>query len=320
MDLLKKPKPSVEVYTGTSGYSYPLWAKFSEELISFYPGEKPKIGQYAEVFQTVEIDCNNFDILAEQIITFWYDNTPEDFVFSVRAPQNIDFDNFATWWFTFQDLFSNLKEKWKSIVFCIEERKSIGIFTNIVESFDLLSQYQYLDIAFEFKHESWHSSDVYEMIGIQENITMLITNLVQNKETSLPDPDLQDPEKILENMGYQIPECANMANFCYFRFYGYKGRYVGTYGEDFLQSLKYLIQEYRDKHRIKRFYVYFANVNSWDIVPTKFMEKAEPNKLFPKSQFETYVPGNVPFLASAILDAQIVNYKCGVTNENLFIK
>lgn len=77
---------SGKLYLGTSGWSYKDWVG------PFYP-EGLRTSQYLEYyatkFKTVEIDSTFYRIPSSKTVAAWYQNTPENFLFSVKFPRVI---------------------------------------------------------------------------------------------------------------------------------------------------------------------------------------------------------------------------------------
>lgn len=77
---------SAAVLIGTQGWSYPDWVG------PFYPpstrtGDMLRL--YARAFRTVELDSTFYAIPAEPVIHSWREHVPENFVFTLKVPQEI---------------------------------------------------------------------------------------------------------------------------------------------------------------------------------------------------------------------------------------
>ena len=76
----------MRVLVGTSGYSYKQWKG------PFYP-EKMKepemLGFYAQRFPTVEINNTFYRMPNRDLLARWSAETPDGFVFVLKAPQRI---------------------------------------------------------------------------------------------------------------------------------------------------------------------------------------------------------------------------------------
>jgi uncharacterized protein YecE (DUF72 family) len=76
----------MNVFVGTSGYSYPEWKG------SFYPPKLPTkqmLGFYAAHFRTVEINNTFYRPPTAQLLETWAEQVPADFRFVLKAPQEI---------------------------------------------------------------------------------------------------------------------------------------------------------------------------------------------------------------------------------------
>ncbi len=75
-----------KLFLGTSGWSYKDW------INTFYPADlKPKdyLGFYTSKFTAVEIDATFYRIPSAKMVSGWYQNSPEHFIFSPKLPQKI---------------------------------------------------------------------------------------------------------------------------------------------------------------------------------------------------------------------------------------
>ncbi len=76
----------MNVYVGTSGYSYPKWKG------SFYPAKLPAremLSFYATHFRTVEINNTFYRPPTASALKAWADQVPADFRFVLKAPQEV---------------------------------------------------------------------------------------------------------------------------------------------------------------------------------------------------------------------------------------
>ncbi|MEW6486670.1 MAG: DUF72 domain-containing protein [Thermodesulfobacteriota bacterium] len=76
----------MELYVGTSGYSYPEWKGL------FYPEKiapKEMLRFYGERLNAVEINYTFHHMPTERVLVPWAERVPEDFVFALKAPQVI---------------------------------------------------------------------------------------------------------------------------------------------------------------------------------------------------------------------------------------
>jgi uncharacterized protein YecE (DUF72 family) len=75
-----------EAYIGTMGWSYKFW-----EGNFFPPGTSPNefLTEYSRHFRTVEVNSTFYSIPNESTIKNWKQQTPEDFIFSLKFPRVI---------------------------------------------------------------------------------------------------------------------------------------------------------------------------------------------------------------------------------------
>lgn len=77
---------SAQIRVGTQGWNYDPW------IGPFYPpGTRPAdfLTIYARAFDTVEVDSTFYGIPAAKTVRNWAQRTPDDFVFSLKLPQEI---------------------------------------------------------------------------------------------------------------------------------------------------------------------------------------------------------------------------------------
>lgn len=75
-----------KIHIGTQGWNYDAW------IGPFYPvGTRPAefLPVYARAFDTVEVDSTFYGIPAAKTVRAWARRTPDDFVFSLKLPQEI---------------------------------------------------------------------------------------------------------------------------------------------------------------------------------------------------------------------------------------
>src|SRR5437867_10262794 len=76
----------VEVYVGTSGYSYPEWKG------SFYPEDLPAsemLRFYGQRLRSVEINNTFYRMPKAEMLLGWWEQVPEDFRFVLKASRRI---------------------------------------------------------------------------------------------------------------------------------------------------------------------------------------------------------------------------------------
>ena len=150
------------LHVGTSGYNFPEWKG------SFYPPKLPSskwLEYYAQQLGTVEINYTFYRMPSEKTIAGWNAATPEGFTFVLKAPQRIThfarLRNIDEPLRLFLDLIRKLNTKLGAVLFQLPPN-----FAKDLERLgDLLTQFP-TDVraACEFRHASWWSDDVYELL------------------------------------------------------------------------------------------------------------------------------------------------------------
>ena len=152
----------MNVWVGTSGYNYPEWKG------SFYPETLPAakmLPYYAERFPTVEINYTFYRAPNEKILDGWSKATPEQFKLTLKAPKRITHDarlrNCADAVRQFFDTAAVLGPKLGALLFQLPPnlKKDVELLDGFLAAFP-----PRVCAAFEFRHESWLSEDVYERL------------------------------------------------------------------------------------------------------------------------------------------------------------
>ena len=155
------------IFVGTSGYNYPEWKG------SFYPEKlaaSRMLGYYSERFRTVEINYSFYRLPSDKAVRGWADQTPDDFVFTLKASRRITHDARLRDCQELLDVFCerarNLDAKLGTILFQLPPyaRKDVDALGQFLEWLPS-------DIrgAFEFRHASWLSDDVYDLLKASNN-------------------------------------------------------------------------------------------------------------------------------------------------------
>jgi uncharacterized protein YecE (DUF72 family) len=130
------------LYVGTSGWSYPSWRP------DFYPSRlKPGefLRHYAERLPAVELNTTGYRIPAEQQFVRWAELTPPTFRFAVKMNQ-YQLRDAAT----FEDRVRQLGDRLGPIRLLVGSARDEGFLTLALGSLDPA-----LQIAFDFRHDSW---------------------------------------------------------------------------------------------------------------------------------------------------------------------
>jgi len=228
-------KPA-KLFVGTSGFSYSHW-----ENGVFYPKGLPKAKQleyFSEQFSTVELNSSFYGLPKDKTFTNWRERTPEDFTFAVKVSRFI----------THVKKLSQCKDSWKIF---LERASHLGPklgpflfqFPSIwrknlerLEKFILMikKNNSKLRFAFEFRHPSWFSPEVYRFFRKYENLSICI----------IDSPKWPSVNEIT-------------GNFVYFRMHGRKILYGSDYSEKEIKRLAEKIKGYLNNKL--DVYCYFNN-------------------------------------------------------------
>lgn len=147
------------IHVGTSGYNYPEWKG------RFYPptlAAKAMLPYYAGVFDTVEINYTFYRMPTPALVEGWAAQVPPQFLFTLKAPKRISHDR------KLLDVADPLR------AFCAAAA-ALGprlgtVLVQLGPTFrcDLPRLQAFIDelppalrVAFEFRHASWWTDEVY---------------------------------------------------------------------------------------------------------------------------------------------------------------
>jgi uncharacterized protein YecE (DUF72 family) len=155
---------NMNLYVGTSGYSYPKWKG------KFYPKELPANGMlryYGENFRSVESNSTFRKMPEPDDLKRWAADVPADFKFALKAPQRITHIKRLK---DSKELVSHLFK----VAAILKKRLGPVLFQlppNFKKDAERLSDF--LDLlparcraAFEFRHESWFDDEIFELLQI----------------------------------------------------------------------------------------------------------------------------------------------------------
>src|SRR5581483_441166 len=179
---------AANIHVGTSGWGYPSWKP------DFYPKEvktKDFLRYYATKFNAVEVNYTFRRMVSEKSVCGWMDETPADFVFSIKAHQTI----------THIRRLKNADETVKRFVESLRTLDSAGrlgpvlfqLPPNLKCDVGLLSAFlaalpPKLRSTFEFRHASWFDDKVYTALS-ERNTALCIA---ENEELVTPDVHTAD--------------------------------------------------------------------------------------------------------------------------------
>ena len=168
------------VWIGTSGYSYPEWKG------SFYPQElsaSKRLPYYSARFSTVEINNTFYRMPSDKVLDNWASATPEGFAFTLKAPRRITHDarlrDCADLVDTFCTRARTLGPKLGVLLFQLPPyfRVNLDTFDAFLESMPTGVR-----AAFEFRHKSWFSEELYSRLR-SRNLALCISD---NEKSTTP--------------------------------------------------------------------------------------------------------------------------------------
>jgi uncharacterized protein YecE (DUF72 family) len=175
--------PATNIHVGTSGWGYPSWKP------AFYP-EKTKqkdfLRYYSSQLNAVEVNYTFRHMVSEKSVTGWLAETPEHFMFSIKAHQLI----------THIKRLKNAEEPVRRFVDSVRMLDSSGrlgpalfqLPPNFKCDGGVLREFLQLlppklKAAFEFRHESWFNDDVYTALGDRDAALCI----AEDEERETPD-------------------------------------------------------------------------------------------------------------------------------------
>jgi uncharacterized protein YecE (DUF72 family) len=152
----------MRVHVGTSGYNYPEWRG------TFYPESFPAgkmFAYYAERFQTVEINYTFYRMPTEKTTAAWREQAPPGFMYTLKAPRRITHEqrllNSGDTLNFFCDAARVLGPHLATLLFQLPPTYKANLPR--LEGFLKLLPAD-LRCAFEFRHDSWLTDEVFAML------------------------------------------------------------------------------------------------------------------------------------------------------------
>ena len=223
-----------KLYIGTSGYSYSHW-----ENGVFYPRGLPKLKQleyYTNHFNTVEMNYPFYRLPSSKSFFHWKEVAPKGFIFAVKVSRYITHIKYLYQckdaWKTFFKRALCLKDKLGPFLFQLspnwkKDAERLKNFLEMLEKNNKKHRY-----VFEFRHPSWFSEDVYQILKKYKNLSLCLA----------------------DSPGWPFKEIIT-GDFIYIRFHGGKTLYTSNYTEKELKNWAGKIKGYLKKGL--DVYVYF---------------------------------------------------------------
>jgi uncharacterized protein YecE (DUF72 family) len=153
----------MNLYVGTSGYSYKEWKG------TFYPKnlpDKQMLRFYGEQFRAVEINSTFRGLPRASVLEAWADAVPADFKFVLKAPQRVThvlrLKNAGDPVSQLLEVAGTLKERLGPVLFQLPPnfKKDAPRLREFLALLPSRSR-----TAFEFRHQSWFDEEVFGLLG-----------------------------------------------------------------------------------------------------------------------------------------------------------
>ena len=172
------------IRVGTSGYSYKEWKG------TFYPADLPAakmLSFYSERFGTVEINNTFYRMPEAKMLEKWAADTPDSFVFVLKAPQRITHQkklvDVADEVRIFYEAASVLGSRLGAVLYQLPpySKKDAAKLTDFARRLPEGHR-----AAFEFRHESWFDEETYSILrGFDAALCAADTDEVTDPESVL---------------------------------------------------------------------------------------------------------------------------------------
>jgi uncharacterized protein YecE (DUF72 family) len=150
-------------HVGCSGWNYVAWRE------RFYPPRLPArrwLESYGESFGTVEVNATFYRLMKPAAVERWVEQTPDSFVFAVKASR------YLTHVKRLGDIQAGVERFYETIEPLVRARRLGPLLWQLPETFHrdderlarALAALPSGRHAFEFRHASWFTDDVYELL------------------------------------------------------------------------------------------------------------------------------------------------------------
>ncbi|MGA9040579.1 MAG: DUF72 domain-containing protein [Terriglobales bacterium] len=172
-----------KLYVGTSGWAYPTWKP------DFYPAKLPQknfLQHYTTQLNTVEVNFTFRQLLKETTVQKWIAASPAGFLFGVKAHQVIThikrLKNTADFMPRFLGTIEPLAraEKLGPVLFQLPPNMKADL--KVLEEF-LTTLPRAVPSAFEFRHDSWFTDEVFNLLKAHNRALCV----AENEERTTPD-------------------------------------------------------------------------------------------------------------------------------------
>ncbi len=156
----------MNLYAGTSGYSYKEWKG------NFYPQKLPAaqmLRHYAQQLPAVEINNTFYRLPTPSLLTSWCEQVPPNFRFAIKAPRRITH-------------IKRLKDAQDETAYLLRTLDTLGARLGVIlfqlppyQRKDLARLQAFIDLlpeqtpaAFEFRAQSWFEDSVFELLRARD--------------------------------------------------------------------------------------------------------------------------------------------------------
>ncbi|HMI00917.1 MAG TPA: DUF72 domain-containing protein [Pedobacter sp.] len=215
---------------GCSGFYYKEWKDI------FYPPGLPQkqwFKYYCQHFNTIEINSSFYRQPSPKSFQTWYNDSPDDFLFSIKAPRTIThYKRFIDVKDELNSFYEVINEGLKEKLGCVLFQVPPGfLYTEERMELVLNSMKKGFNNVFEGRQMSWWNTAVLQEFKKHHIIFSGISY-----PSALPDDVIQDIDPV------------------YYRFHGKPELYKSEYSK---ARLKDFAEDIKDSH--KQVYVYFNN-------------------------------------------------------------
>ena len=224
-------------YSGTSNLVVPVKNK------TFFPDEyrdKTRLCYYGSLFNSVEINSSFYKMPLARTVAKWTSEVPDDFRFTFKLIQSVthsikrqfNMDPVKE----FMERINAAGAKRGCLLVQLPPSFSIDIIQlgGLLSTFATIKADQQWPLAVEFRHASWYTDPVFELLN-SYNAAMVLHDM-----RKCPAPVELTSDQLV-----------------YLRFHGPEGGYRGSYTEQFLAEYASYIHEWMDEGRTV--YAYFNN-------------------------------------------------------------
>ncbi len=222
-----------KLYIGTSGVTLPVPQ-------SQYPDAfkgKSRLAYYSTMLNSLEVNSTFYKNPRPATVERWTAEVSVDFSFTFKLPKVVSHakqlafeeDNLET----FFAAIASAKAQTKCLLLQLPPSTDASNKAPLKKLLKAIRKYTMVDIAVEFRHESWYVQVIYDLLHLY-NMTVVMHDYKKGKFDKL----LDQP-------------------FYYYRFHGIDSNYRGSYPDDVLQQYaRQLISCVREN---KEVYCYFNN-------------------------------------------------------------